>query len=93
MAKELIHLDPEQKRLLARHAKLRRLSLSEEVSRAIDLYLAMPMEIEDELKLIARTANRSADRIIKNLDDTIAYVDHILKTRGPRQTLPARPQS
>jgi Ribbon-helix-helix protein, copG family len=80
MATALIHLDPKQKKRLARRAKLRGKSFSQEVRDAVDLYLDLPMENEEELSALARTANQSASRMIKKLDETIAYVDRILKT-------------
>jgi hypothetical protein len=79
MATALIHIDPKQKRQLTRRAKLRGNSFSQEVRTAIGMYLALPVESEDELNLLARAANRSADRSIKKLDETIAYVDRVLK--------------
>jgi hypothetical protein len=81
MATALIHMDPKQKRQLARRAKQRGKSFSQEVRTAVDLYLAMPIESEEELSLLARSANRSADRTIKKLDETIAYVDRVLKQK------------
>jgi len=81
MATALIHMDPKQKRQLARRAKLRGKSFSQEVRTAVDLYLAMPIESKEELSLLARSANRSADRTIKKLDETIAYVDRVLKQK------------
>jgi Ribbon-helix-helix protein, copG family len=79
MATALIHLDPKQKKRLARRAKLRGKSFSQEVRDAIDVYLDIPIETEEELSTLAREANRSADRMIKRLDDTIAHVDRVLK--------------
>jgi hypothetical protein len=92
LATALIHIDPEQKRRLARRAKLRGKSFSPEVRDAVDLYLAMPIESEAELSLLARAANRSADRMIKKLDETIAYGDRTLKHRrnGMRPCSPFR---
>ncbi len=85
MATALIHLDPKQKKRLARRAKLRGKSFSQEVRDAVDLYLDLPMENEKELSALARTANQSAGRMIKKLDETIAYVDRILKSmRKPK---------
>ncbi len=79
MATALIHLDPKQKKRLARRAKLRGKSFSQEVRDAIDLYLDLPVESEEELSALARAANRSAGRMIKKLDETIVHVDRILK--------------
>ena len=80
MATALIHLDPKQKKRLARRAKLRGKSFSQEVRDAVDLYLDLPVETEKELSALARAANQSASRTIKKLDETIAYVDGILKS-------------
>lgn len=79
MATALIHMDPKQKQRLAKRAKLRGKSFSQEVRDAIDLYLDLPMESEAELSALARAANQSADRMIKKLDETIVHVDRILK--------------
>lgn len=79
MATALIHMDPQQKRLLAKRARLRGKSFSQEVRDAVDLYLSVPVENEEELSALARTANRAADRMIQKLDETIVYVDRVLK--------------
>ena len=78
MATALIHLDARQKARLARRAKKRGRSFSEEVRNAVDLYLELPVE-EDKFSLLARAANESAGRSVKRLDETIAYLDRILK--------------
>ena len=79
MATALLHLDEKQKQRLAHRAKLRGKSFSQEVRDALDLYLAVPVETEEELSSLARAANVSADRTIKKLDETIEYVDRTLK--------------
>lgn len=79
MATALIHLDPKQKRRLTLRAKKRGKSFSQEVRDAVDMYLEIPMETEDELKTLARMASESADRSIAKLDDTIAYLNRALK--------------
>lgn len=79
MATALIHIDPRQKQRLARRAKLRGKSFSQEVRDAVDLYLDIPVETEEELSVLAHAANRAADRMIKRLDETIARVDRLLK--------------
>ncbi len=79
MATALIHLDPKQKRRLTLRAKKRGKSFSQEVRDAVDMYLEIPMETEDELKTLARMASESADRSIAKLDDTIAYMNRALK--------------
>jgi hypothetical protein len=80
MATALIHLDPKQKARLARRAKKRGRSFSQEVRNAVDLYLEIPAENEEELQLLARAANESARRSVERLDETIAYVSSILKS-------------
>jgi hypothetical protein len=75
----LIHMDPIQKQRLARRAKLRGKSFSQEVCDAVDFYLGVPVENEAELRSLAKAANHAADRMIKNLDQTIAYVHRVLK--------------
>jgi len=80
MATALIHLDPKQKARLARRAKKRGRSFSQEVRNAVDLYLDIPAENEEELRMVARAANESVRRSIERLDETIAYVDSILKS-------------
>ena len=79
MATALIHLDPKQKKRLAHRAKLRGKSFSQEVRDAIELYLDIPIESEEELSALAKEANRSADRMIKRLDETITHVDRVLR--------------
>jgi hypothetical protein len=81
MATALIHMDPVQKQRLALRAKLRGKSFSQEVRDAVDLYLDLPVENEEQLRDLAKAANQAADRMIKNLDETVAYVDRVLKHR------------
>jgi hypothetical protein len=80
MATALIHFDPKQKARLMRRAKQRGRSFSEEVRNAVDLYLDLPVENEEELALLARAANESAQHSIKKLDETIEFVDGILRS-------------
>lgn len=79
MATALIHIDPKQKARLTRRAKKRGRSFSQEVRTAIDLYLDFPVDDEEELIALAREAKAAANRSIKRLDETIAYVDRGLK--------------
>lgn len=79
MATALLHLDAKQKQRLVNRARLRGKSFSQEVRDALDLYLAVPIETEDELSSLARAASLSADRTIRKLDETIEYVDRTLK--------------
>lgn len=79
MATALIHMDPKQKARLARRAKLRGRSFSQEVRNAVDLYLELPVQNEEDLQALAREAKESAERSIARLDETIAYLDRGLK--------------
>jgi hypothetical protein len=79
MATALLHLDSKQKQRLVNRARLRGKSFSQEVRDALDLYLAVPIETEEELSSLARAASLSADRTIRKLDETIEYVDRTLK--------------
>lgn len=85
MATALIHMDPKQKDRLERRAKQRGKSFSHEVRNAIDMYLDIPIESEEELSVLAQAANSSADRMIKRLDATIAHVDRVLKELRKRR--------
>jgi hypothetical protein len=80
VATALIHLDAKQKERLVRRAKKQGKSFSQEVRNAVDMYLDISVEDQAELKLLARAANESMDRTIKKLDETIAYVDRVLKS-------------
>ena len=81
MATALIHMDSKQKQQLARRAKLRGKSFSQEVRNAVEMYLDVPVEDETELRAMAKAANQAADRMIKNLDETIAYVGRVLRDK------------
>ena len=72
-----IRFDTRQTELLTRRARLRGTSLSEKVRDAVDFYLEIPEEIQDELQEVAVEANRAADRMLKRLDETIARVDRV----------------
>lgn len=85
MATALIHLDDKQKRRLKLRARKVGRSFSQEVRNAIDLYLDFPVESEKDLEALAREAKESADRSIKRLDETIAYVNRGLKTMRKRR--------
>jgi Ribbon-helix-helix protein, copG family len=80
MAASLIHLDPKQKARLARRARQRGRSFSQEVRTAVDLYLDLPVETEEQLSMLARAANESAKHSVKKLAETIEYVDRILES-------------
>ena len=69
-----VYIQPEQKERLAERARLHGNTLSEEVRCALDFYLTLGAWSQDELSEIAREAKLSAERIIRKLDDTNAYV-------------------
>ncbi len=75
----LIHFEPEQKQRLARRARQRGKSFSQEVRDAVDLYLALPVESEQELSGLAAAARGSIERSLKHLDEAIAAVGRALK--------------
>jgi hypothetical protein len=72
-------MDSKQKQRLAHRAKIRGKSFSQEVRNAVEMYLDVPVEDEAELRVLAKAANQAADRMIKNLDETIAYVGRVLR--------------
>ena len=74
MADVLIYFDAKQKQGLARRARLHRKSFSQEVRNAVDFYLSISIESEEELSALARAANLAADRMIRQLDETVAYL-------------------
>ncbi len=79
MQSALIYFDPKQKQRLTKRARSRGKSFSQEVRDAVDLYLTLPVESETELQQLATAANRSADRSIRKLDETIEYVARAMK--------------
>lgn len=79
MQSALVHFDPKQKQRLAKRARSRGKSFSQEVRDAVDLYLTLPVESEAQLAQLATAASRSADRSIRKLDETIEYVGRVLK--------------
>ena len=83
-----IHMDARQKHRLARRAKLRGKSFSQEVQDAVALYLEVPVETQVELESLAKSANQAAGRMIKRLDATISHVDRILGEMEQRQSIP-----
>ncbi len=79
MQSALVHFDPKQKQRLTKRARSRGKSFAQEVRDAVDLYLTLPVESETELQQLATAANRSADRSIRKLDETIEYVARAMK--------------
>lgn len=79
MATSGVQIDSKQRQRLAQRARKSGKSLNQEVHEALELYLSIPPEMQKELSVTAKAANRAADRMIKRLDKTIAYVDRSLK--------------
>jgi hypothetical protein len=79
VATALIHMDAAQKQRLAKRARLRGKSFSQEVRDAVDMYLDVPVETQEELQTLATEANRAVDRMVKRLDATISHVDRVLR--------------
>jgi hypothetical protein len=77
METALIHLQPEQKRRLAKRARARGLSFSQEVRNALDLYLQLPVGSESELATLAAAARQASERMIAQLDQTLVFVRRI----------------
>lgn len=86
MATSVVQIDSKQRERLARRAKKSGKSINQEVRDALELYLSIPPAMQKELSVTAKAADRAADRMIKRLDKTIAYVDRTLKkvNRAPR---------
>jgi hypothetical protein len=78
MATSVIQIDSKQRQRLARRAKRSGKSLSQEVNQAVELYLSVPPDMQKELGVAAKAANRASDRMIKRLDETVKYVESSL---------------
>ncbi len=77
-----IYLTPTQKRAVARRARERHTTVSEEIRTALDKHLQEgQVEAESELSLLAGEANRALDRMIEKLDESHVVVSGILKTQ------------
>lgn len=83
MVATLVHIEPGQKKRLARKARRRGTSVSQEMRNALDFYLELPEET-DELTELAAAAREATERMIKNLDETLAVVDRTLRRWGKR---------
>jgi len=78
----LIHLELRQKTQLAKRARSRGYSFSQEVGEALDFYLDIPPRQLEELQRLAPEASRAADRILKRLDETTNVVGRVVKRMG-----------
>lgn len=84
MKAALIHLEPRQKARLAKRARQRGNSFSQEVREALDLYLDFSPQQLEELETLARVANQSADHVLQKMDAAIATVDRVLSRVGKK---------
>ena len=85
MVTALIHLKPEQKKRLASRARRRGTSFSQEVRDAVNLYLEIPVEAEEDLAALAASARSATERMIERLDDTLADVRRTQKRWGAKR--------
>jgi hypothetical protein len=70
-----IYISPKQRQELFRRARRRGTSFSEELRSAVDLYLEMPEGADlESLAGLAQEVNRSLDRSIARLDETLALL-------------------
>jgi len=77
-----VSLNRRLKRRLARRARISGKSISEGMPNAVDYYLKLPIEGKEELTAFLKLASRSADRTLKNLDETISYVNRTLESQA-----------
>jgi hypothetical protein len=85
-----IRFTRKQSRSLLRRASLEGTSVSQVVAEAVAFYLGTPQKIQDELRVLAPAANRATDRMIKRLDETIAFVDRALNPSSSATTPPKK---
>jgi len=76
-----VYITPQQRKGLFARARKRKTSFSEELRNAVDLYLDLPEDVDEEgLSRLAREINASLDRSIARLDETIATLE-----QGPNE--------
>lgn len=80
-----IYLTPEQKRALARRAKRRHATVSEEIRTALDRHLERDDEGELQLGLLAGEADKALARMIGKLDEAHAAVTSLRRTLATRK--------
>ena len=68
-----VYITPQQRKGLLRKARKRNTSFSEELRSAVDLYLDLPADFDEEaFAVLLQEANASMDRSIARMDDAIA---------------------
>ena len=68
-----VYITPQQRKGLLRKARKRKTSFSEELRSAVDLYLDLPADFDEEaFAVLLKEANTSMDRSIARMDDAIA---------------------
>jgi hypothetical protein len=78
-----IYLTGKQRKGLFSRARRRKTSFSEEVREALDLYLDLPPDFDEEqFAALAREANASLSRSMARLDEAIAKVKMTVKKLG-----------
>jgi hypothetical protein len=85
MQTALVHFDATQKERLSHRARKRGRSFSQEVRNAVDLYLALPVESEEELVRLAENARRATEAMITDLDRTIAELRRSSRRRRKKR--------
>ncbi len=84
MVATLVHIRPEQKRRLARKARRRGTSVSQEMRNALDFYLELP-EDQNELAELAAAARRATEQMVERLDEALAVTNRTLRRWGKRR--------
>ena len=82
-----IYLNPSQKRALARRAKQRKTTMSEEIRSALDRYIEGRNGVDDaQLTLLAGEASRAMDRMIQKLDEAHTSFTGLRRTLSRRKS-------
>ena len=75
-----IYLSSQHRKRLFARARKRKTKFSDEVRRALDLYLNLPPDFDGQaLAALVKEANASMDRSIAKLDETLSF---LAKLRG-----------
>ncbi len=76
-----IYLSPQQRKRLFARARKRKSRFSDEVRKAVDLYLDLPFDFDEEaLAALLKEANASMDRSIAKLDETLSFLAKFRET-------------
>lgn len=80
-----IYLTPSQKRALARRAKQRKATVSEEIRTALDRHLERDHDEELQLGLLAGQAVKALNRMIDKLDEAHTAVGSLRRNLAQRK--------